>query len=153
MSLLFLTVTYIYPTGVLAQHNDPHFIGLSIRILKLVNEHRAEMGLRPLKMNDQISPYAEQHSHNMAIKKVPFGHDGFDSRMESVSGKVPSNSWAENVAYGSDDPKEIVDMWLHSSGHRKNIEGDYNQTGIGISGNRNGTYYYTQIFVRSKQSR
>lgn len=147
---LFIVALVATPSVLFAQHNDPHNKVLAIRVLELINDHRSHIGLRPLKMNDAIPPIAEQHSHNMALKRTPFGHKGFDARMESVSTKVPSNSWAENVAFGSDDPKEIVDMWLNSSGHRKNIEGNYDQTGIGIAVSKDGYYYYTQIFVKSR---
>jgi uncharacterized protein YkwD len=43
---------------------------------------------------------------------------------------------------------KVVDGWLHSPGHKKNIEGDYNFTGIGVSKDKNGRIYYTQIFLR-----
>jgi uncharacterized protein YkwD len=57
---------------------------------------------------------------------------------------------AENVAaeLGYDDPaEEIVRGWLASTGHRKNIEGGYDTTGIGIARSPAGKVYVTQIFV------
>lgn len=121
-------------------------------ILKYVNKHRADMGLKPLVNNATIAAAAEQHSKNMATKKIPFGHDGFNARMDKLAKQLPpSYSYAENVAEGATTAKEVVDQWLHSPGHKKNIEGDYNITGIGIAKSANGTLYYTQIFLnRSK---
>jgi hypothetical protein len=29
--------------------------------------------------------------------------------------------------------REVVDGWLHSPGHRRNIEGDFRLTGIGLA--------------------
>jgi len=122
---------------------------LSADVLKLVNEHRAGMGLGSLQMNEVMSAAAEKHSRNMGANRIPFGHDGFDARMAGIRKQVkPANAWAENVAYSSDDAKEVVAMWLHSPGHRKNIEGNYNTTGIGIAKGKDGNYYYTQIFFR-----
>ena len=84
----------------------------------------------------------------MATKKIPFGHDGFDARMKGITQQLKNaTGWAENVAYGPNTAKDVVDMWLHSPGHKKNIEGNYNLTGIGIEKSADGETYYTQIFV------
>ena len=37
--------------------------------------------------------------------------------------------------------------WLQSPGHRRNIEGDFDLTGIGIVRVAAGTYFFTQLFV------
>jgi uncharacterized protein YkwD len=42
-------------------------------------------------------------------------------------------------------------MWINSPGHRENIEGDYNLSGIGIYKNRNGVLYFTHIFIKRKE--
>ena len=52
--------------------------------------------------------------------------------------------WGRNTAEG------VVKMWLNSQGHRENIEGDYNMTGIGISKSADGTPYFTEIFIRAQ---
>ncbi len=134
-----------------AQKEKDNYTTLKTGILDLVNKHRAGMGLKPLKMNEVAEKAAEQHSHNMATKKIPFGHDGFDARMAGISKKLNgATGWAENVAMGPETAEQAVDMWLHSAGHKKNIEGDYNLTGIGIVKNANGDLYYTQIFVNKR---
>ena len=84
----------------------------------------------------------------MATKKIPFRHDGFDERMAAISRQLKNvSATAENVAYGANTAKDVVDMWLHSPGHKKNIEGNYNLTGLGIEKGTDGQLYYTQIFV------
>jgi uncharacterized protein YkwD len=119
-------------------------------ILKLINEHRASLHLRPLKMDTLISSVAAKHSKNMASGKVPFSHDGFEERTAKINKQYPlANGWAENVAEGTTTASATVDMWLHSPNHKKNIEGDYDLTGIGIAMDPKGTPYYTQIFIRS----
>lgn len=118
-------------------------------ILKYVNEHRVGKGMKPLIMNDTISFYSEQHSRNMASQKIAVGHDGFDARMAKVTKKVsPATGWAENVASSGGDARSVVEMWLNSPGHKRNIESDYNQTGVGIAKGQGGMTYYTQIFVK-----
>ena len=134
-----------------AQSASDNYQDLKRGILELVNKHRTGMGLGPLKMNDDISAAAEKHSHNMAAKKIPFGHDGFDGRMAGLRSKIKRTSgWAENVAYGAETAEQAVEMWLGSPGHKQNIEGKYNLTGIGIAKGKDGQLYYTQIFMNAE---
>ncbi len=85
----------------------------------------------------------------MANKSVAFGHDGFDNRIDVIISKIGRiNAAAENVAYGQMNASTVVNGWLRSPGHKKNIEGDYNLTGIGVYKDANGTIYFTQIFLK-----
>lgn len=124
--------------------------GMEKGILYYVNEHRKSIGKPALQMLDAANAQAAIHSRNMAQKKTPFSHDGFETRVATINKQTASNygGAAENVAYGEMTAEEVVDGWLHSPGHKKNIEGNYNLTGIGVSKDRNGTVFYTQIFLR-----
>ena len=118
-------------------------------ILVLVNRHRSGLKLNGLKMDPVISRACEKHSANMATHKIPFGHEGFDERMAGLRKQIkPTYGWAENVAQGQMTAQKVVDMWLHSPGHKKNIEGDYNLSGIGIVKGKDGDLYFTQIFLK-----
>ncbi len=122
--------------------------GMEDEILELINEYRASQSLPPFEMAQEIAEVAEGHSKEMAKGKVGFGHDGFDERVSKIRSKFGGTSAAENVAYGSRTAKEVVDMWLHSKGHKKNIiSGKYKFTGIGIARSKDGTLYFTQIFI------
>ncbi len=117
-------------------------------ILFYVNDYRSRKGLPALEMSADISLQAEKHSVDMATNKVGFGHDGFEDRVKIISKKIGNiHSSAENVAYGNLSPKEVVDIWLRSPGHRKNIEGKYTLTGIGIATGKDNIIYFTQIFI------
>ena len=116
-------------------------------ILNLVNQHRLEMGLKPLVMMKQISEQSALHSRDMAEGKLPFGHQGLGDRKDSIEKQIGFiQSWAENVASGQNSAKEVVNDWLNSPGHRKIIEGNFNYTGIGIA-EKNGYKYYTEMFI------
>jgi uncharacterized protein YkwD len=147
---LLFAIAFCNPAVVAAQGTTDNYAALKTGILKLVNKHRTDMGLSPLKMNDVIEKAATKHSGNMASQKIPFGHEGFDERMKGISQQLGgATGWAENVAMGAETAEQAVDMWLHSAGHKKNIEGDYNLTGIGIAKNAQGQLYYTQIFIKA----
>lgn len=116
-----------------------------------INQYRSSLDLAPLSLNDQISQQAESHSQDMAQQKVEFSHQGFASRIKALANDLDYRSAAENVAYnqGYGDPAEqVVTGWLKSEGHRQNIVGNYNLTGIGVAKNQQGEYYFTQIFIR-----
>ena len=152
---------------------------LEHHVHRLVNEHRTAQGLSPLAFNPEISAIARHHSRDMATGRVEVGHHGFDTRRRAVATIVPLHSFGENVAWsqaagvdglpgqGLQRGREgqvsmsrtavanyIVEGWLSSPGHRKNIESpDYELTGIGAAQGSNGVYYFTQLFVRTKSYR
>jgi uncharacterized protein YkwD len=118
-------------------------------ILYYINRYRASLGKQPLQWNDAIYAQAERHSANMATRRTAFGHTGFSERVAAIRsqlGFIPAS--AENVAYGQQSAQEVVNGWINSSGHRKNIEGDYNLTAVGTATARDGSIYFTQIFIR-----
>lgn len=117
-------------------------------VLDYVNQYRRGKGLAPLKMMPIITAEALKHSKNMADGRVEFGHDGFEGRADRLMSQIEqSNAIAENVAYGKFTAQEVVNRWLQSVGHRKNIEGKFNLTGVGIIKRNDGYIYFTQIFL------
>jgi uncharacterized protein YkwD len=151
-SILF-PILLSQPDTATAQKKQKNTAPSTEEIFNLINKHRAGMGLKPLKQNALIAKAAQTHSHNMATKHVAFGHDGFDERIGKLEKKIKNTTAsAENVAYSKQDAKAVVDMWLHSKDHRENIEGDYNQSGIGAAKATDGQIYYTQIFIKAKGS-
>jgi uncharacterized protein YkwD len=117
-------------------------------ILRYVNDDRAKHGLPLLEMNALETSLAAKHSHDMAVGKVKFGHDGFNARAKAIQKALGSLEIGENVASGPMTAREVVDGWLHSPGHKKNIEGNFTLTGVGYSVDKKGDIYFTQIFSR-----
>jgi uncharacterized protein YkwD len=128
---------------------SPVSSSMSADILRLVNEHRRAIGLKSLQADSYISSVALGHSRDMLSGKTPFGHEGFQQRIDLIRKHLgPLHVAAENVASGPMSAREVVDGWLHSAGHRRNIEGDFRLTGIGVATARNGMIYFTQIFTK-----
>ena len=135
----------------LTAYNRIDLTNMNERILQLVNEHRKSIGKNELKMIDVASAQAAQHSNDMMSGRTPFGHEAFNARVDAIKNNIGFiNAAGENVAYGQLTAEEVVNNWLHSPGHRENIEGDYNLTGIGVTQNNEGVIYFTQIFVLKK---
>lgn len=116
-----------------------------------INKYRQSVGLKTLVWSDEVSSVAREHSLQMSTGEVAFGHDGGDQRFEVLVEKTGARAMGENVAYnfGYDDPVMTAVLgWLDSPGHKENIDGNFDYTGIGIVKNEKGYYYLTQLFAR-----
>ena len=123
--------------------------GLERDIFTLVNDYRKTKKLAPLQANAAIEYQARRHSMDMATHRIPFGHQGLPFRMKYISEKVAGvKDVGENVAFGNLSARAVVTSWLKSPGHKRNIEGDYKFTGIGVTRNMQNQIYFTQIFAK-----
>jgi uncharacterized protein YkwD len=123
--------------------------GVERDILDLVNRYRQSKKLPPLEVNAAMEYQARRHSMDMATYRIPFGHQGLSFRMKYITEKVQGVSQVgENVAFGNLSAEAVVNGWLNSAPHRKNIESNYRFTGIGVSRNMQNQLYFTQIFAK-----
>src|SRR5262245_35152886 len=125
---------------------------LEAEVVERVNRHRRAAGLRALRADPRIAGIARAHSFAMASGRRRFGHGDFDERSQAVESRVVRyRRVGENVARHprrrDDLPAQAVAGWLRSSGHRRNIEGAYSLTGVGVAVSGRGEVYLTQIFV------
>ena len=130
---------------------------LEQHVHRLVNEHRAAQGLTPLTFSPEISTIARRHSQAMATGRVGVGHEGVKVRQQEIAGFIKLRGIAENVAANREGSARAGDMavadWLSSLGHRRNIEGSYDLTGVGITQGPSGTHFFTQLFIRTPSFR
>lgn len=136
------------PTKIIVAQADISSVEQSV--LNKINQYRQGRNLPPLTWNNTISNQARIHSQNMANGTVPFSHNGFSQRVQVIGKTIPYRAAAENVAYNqgyADPAANAVQGWLNSSGHQRNIVGNYNLTGIGVAKNSKGEYFFTQIFI------
>jgi uncharacterized protein YkwD len=123
--------------------------GLERDIFDLVNEYRKTKKLAPLQTNAAIEYQARRHSMDMGTHRVPFGHQGLSFRIKYITEKVPGASTVgENVAFGNFSARAVVNGWIKSPEHRKNMEGNFKYTGIGVTRNMQNQLYFTQIFAK-----
>jgi uncharacterized protein YkwD len=102
--------------------------------LCLLNEQRVKHHLRPLRENTALERAARGHSHAM-VNHHYFDHGDFVGRIHRAG--YHGYTLGENIAWGSlqwSTPKSIVEMWMHSPGHRANIlRAKFRDIGIGIA--------------------
>ncbi len=117
--------------------------------LEFTNVFRAKQGLAPLKWSQALADIGKVHSKNMGNGITPFGHDGFNQRVQSYP--MASRSAAENVAMNNSGSVQVAEIavngWIDSPGHRKNLLANHNYCGIGVYQNSNGMFYLTQLFA------
>jgi uncharacterized protein YkwD len=116
----------------------------------LVNKHREEENLPPLKSDPRIAAEARRHSRDMASGDCGFNHDGFDDRARCIQSLILYRGIAENIAWASEGPDlaaRMMKLWLNSRVHRDNIEDQNDLSGIGAARSSDGRWYATQIFV------
>ncbi len=138
-----------------------HLKEVESRIFRLTNEARRKNGLGILDRDDSLREVARAHSDDM-LKRDFFSHvnpDGLSpaKRLAPVYSSTVVRT-GENIWGGSghdySDPqlmaRVIVDGWLSSPGHRKNIMNpDYTHLGVGVSV-MGKEIRATQVFVRRK---
>lgn len=121
-------------------------LGIAEEILQLVNRHRTGMGLNALLSNNLAIELANNHTLYM-IDMSKISHDNFDERADRLFDENAKRV-GENVAAKQKTANEVMEDWLESAGHRKNIEGDFTHIGISVIKNKAGQYYFTQLFLK-----
>jgi len=135
---------------------DSELAALERQVHNLVNVHRQARGLSPLAYNEEIASIARRHSQDMATGRAGVGHQGVEERRNDLVHVSVFKEFAENVGGNSyvlsQTAHEMVEGWLKSPGHRRNIEGEFNLTGVGIAQSATGLYFFTQIFLTPSET-
>lgn len=117
------------------------------KVIELTNAERRKNGLSDLKADSALSNVAREKSKDMKAKNY-FSHTSptygspFDMMRDfGISYKTAG----ENIAMGQRSPEEVVQAWMNSEGHRKNIlNGNFTHIGVGYVKDGN---YWTQMFI------
>jgi uncharacterized YkwD family protein/spore coat assembly protein SafA len=141
----------IYPDSIVYIPNLEDIKNAENQVITLVNIQRTNMGLPKLSTNWQLSRIPRYKSQDM-INKNYFSHISPTygspfNMMENFGLKF--SSAGENIAMGQQTPAAVVNSWMNSPGHRANIlNPSYTQIGVGLAKNKNGTCYWTQMFIK-----
>lgn len=113
-------------------------------MVKLQNEYRIMMGLRALRINDQLSKAGRKHSEFMRSCGL-FAHCGIGDGDPASRGRAEGYSGCigENIAAGQSDPYGAFTGWYWSHGHHINMIGAWTTIGGGIA-----EKHYTTMFGR-----
>ena len=101
-------------------------------LVDAINHERDSRGLGFFRECERLTKQAQGHADAME-KRGRLSHDGFDERLRTAGYRTGS----ENVAHGQLSEREVIQSWMSSSGHRRNILGNYQAVGTA----RSGTYW------------
>jgi uncharacterized protein YkwD len=113
-------------------------------VLCLINRERKSRGLRELDRDRKLQRASQNHNDVMQNKNC-FSHQcpGEGSltvrlqRVDWLHGGLNAWAYGENIAWASGKqgtPRNIVQMWMNSSGHRANIlSSRFDEIGVGYS--------------------
>lgn len=114
-------------------------------LLELINDSRADAGLKPFAFDAELVTAAGKHSDWMVAQDV-FSHTGSGGSSAGTRMKAAGYDWTgygENIAYISGsgaatvdarDVEQLHSMLMNSPGHRANIlSANFTEVGIGIT--------------------
>jgi uncharacterized protein YkwD len=100
-----------------------------------INAYRTAKGLKPLKLNPQLTEAAKAHSRDLAKwdRISHFGSDGSNPWDRVKRSGYNAKVAAENVGTGQASFDEVMKGWQESTGHNKNLLlSDANEMGIAL---------------------
>ncbi|GAA0328910.1 hypothetical protein GCM10008967_19290 [Bacillus carboniphilus] len=123
------------------------------QVVELTNQERQRNGLSPLKLNEKLSDVARLKSQDMRDKNY-FAHNSptYGSPFEMMQQfHVQYQTAGENIAAGQRSAQEVVQQWMDSPGHRKNIlNPEFTEIGVGHVEGGNMGVYWTQMFIKPR---
>ncbi len=156
LALIFFTLTVIFTFSCKKEKVDSQ----PNKLLNMVNEYRrtgcrcGDTDMQPvddLKWNTVLEKVAIEHSIDMS-ENNSFSHTGsngssHDDRIRAAGYKPISSG--ENIANGYTAEKAVIEGWINSPGHCRNImSNNYTEMGIGREGN-----YWTQVFAKPQANK
>ncbi|MDR2903462.1 MAG: CAP domain-containing protein, partial [Clostridiales bacterium] len=115
---------------------DPTVLAMETEIITLVNKERAKYGLNPLAANWELSRVARYKSNDMRDADY-FNHDSptYGSPFDMMkSFGLAYKSAGENIAKGQKTAAVVMEAWMASDGHRRNIlSAEVTEIGVGVS--------------------
>ncbi|WP_163538508.1 CAP domain-containing protein [Gracilibacillus sp. YIM 98692] len=118
------------------------------KVIDLTNQRRSENGAGNVSLDQELAEVAQKKSQDMAENNY-FSHTsptyGSPFNMLDQFG-VDYTKASENIAAGQTSPEQVVESWMNSEGHRKNLL-DPAVTHIGVGYASDGDYW-TQLFIK-----
>ena len=132
-------------------------------ILRLVNQERAKGGYCA---DEYFQPASALHAqrqlakaarhHGLAMSRSHFfshyGKAGDTPKDRIIATGYQGNAWGENIAAGQKTPQQVMQEWMDSPGHCRNIlNGLFNELGVSFIFDTSSPYktYWVQAFGRS----
>jgi uncharacterized protein YkwD len=105
-------------------------------VLEKVNAARRKARVPPLLASPQLDQAAQKHAEDMLARGF-FAHESPDGKTVRERAQAAGYDWraiGENIAEGQFTADEVMDTWLKSPGHRRNIlDPGFTELGVGLA--------------------
>jgi uncharacterized protein YkwD len=117
-------------------------------VVKAHNRIRAEMKLPALEVSTKLTAAAEKHAKDMAAhgKMTHKGSDGSSAMKRILSKGYNYRRAGENVAVGNFSVVGLMQGWMESAHHKRNVLGSFSQIGVACATGENGKRYWCVTF-------
>ncbi len=118
------------------------------KVVELTNQARSENGVQALNSDNALADVAQKKAQDMSENNY-FSHTSptYGSPFDMLQQfGIDYTKASENIAAGQQSPESVVEGWLNSEGHRKNML-DAEVTHIGVGHTSQGNYW-TQLFIK-----
>lgn len=132
----------------LLPNSDPGVTVFESELLRLVNDHRLNLGKAPLVPSTLLGDAARAHSRHMIDHRF-FAHaspEGLTPAERLALANVDWSAVGENIAAGYSTPQAVYDAWMASPEHRANMESDsFSFAGIGYAQDADPSADFPQV--------
>lgn len=145
IALILTLLLTLAPLQAAACAQPKEAAAMAIATLTAINAERSQRGMAPLAANRRLTSAATAHACDSAARNR-MGHQGSDG--STLADRVQREGYnfrniAENVALGYPGPAAVVQGWMGSTGHRKNIlSRNARDAGIGLALGRDGALHW-----------
>ena len=117
-------------------------------VVTMTNQQRNAYGCGQLDVDQELITASERQSGYMAethrFSHIGWGGSTFVTRARVAGYAQPAG---ENIAWGYPTAEQVMDAWMASPPHRRNILNcEVKSIGTGVRYSDDGTPYYTQVF-------
>ncbi len=116
------------------------------QVVELANAEREKAGVPAVPVDPQLMKLAAIRAEELATS---FSHTRPNGEGDQYTG-LPDYEWVMcNLGMGYLSPAEVVNGWMHSPGHRRNmLYAGHDSVGAGCYQDSSGTLYWCIIFYR-----
>lgn len=137
------------------KENMEKYSDMISRVLEIVNGYRAEKGIAPLKINENLMNSAGARAEEIAWSGVHSHTRPTFQKWNSVikEAGITTGNAGENIGWGYASAEDVCLAWKNSPTHYENIMNpDFTETGIGIAADPdvNGKLCWAQHFWKPK---
>lgn len=123
--------------------------GVHDQVMAGINDFRRSEGKAAFHRDRDLDNLAQHHAEHM-LKAKKLSHDGYHLRLGAAESYFGIGMLRENVYWSLGRPKAelpgaIVNGWVNSPGHRRNLLAHTKECGIGVASDAEGNVYAVQL--------